>query len=79
METKKCSTCKTEKPVTDYYKNTSRKDNLQSQCKACVNIKKRLHYQNNKEKYKKAYQEFLKRNPNYTKKNPEKNPEKNPN
>ena len=29
------------------------------------NKKKILHYQNNKEKYKQCYQEFMKRNPDY--------------
>jgi len=35
MGTKKCSHCKLEKPLNEFYKNRSRKDGLQAQCKKC--------------------------------------------
>ena len=35
METKWCPKCKTEKFLSEFYKNKSRKDGLQSQCKQC--------------------------------------------
>lgn len=65
MEYKICTTCNINKSYKEYYKNNSRPTGIQSQCKSCVNIKKKIHYQNNKEKYKQAYQNFLERNPNY--------------
>lgn len=67
IESKICSTCNIKKTSDEYYKNKSRPTGLQSQCKTCVNIKKRIHYQNNKEMYKKAYKNFIERNPNYFK------------
>ena len=46
-----CTKCKLEKPVTDFYKATRRKDGLQPACKSCMNVsyktsrsKKREHY-----------------------------------
>jgi coenzyme F420-reducing hydrogenase beta subunit len=33
-----CSTCKIEKPITEFYKNLSKKSKISSQCKECVNI-----------------------------------------
>ena len=33
---KRCSRCGQEKPVTDFYRDRSKKDKLQSYCKACV-------------------------------------------
>ena len=41
---------------------------VKSACKQCNKPIKQNHYQNNKEKYKKAYQEFMLRNPDYHKK-----------
>ena len=38
---------------------------VKSACKQCNKSKQRLHYQNNKEKYKQCYQSFIERNPDY--------------
>lgn len=35
METKKCGKCKRELPLDAFYKNSSAKDGLQSECKEC--------------------------------------------
>jgi 5-methylcytosine-specific restriction endonuclease McrA len=35
---KNCSTCKIEKPLTEFYKNLTKKDKLQQQCKECMNF-----------------------------------------
>ena len=43
---------------------------VKSACKQCNKPKQRLHYQNNQEKYKDAFQNFMKRNSDYLKKYP---------
>ena len=35
MNTKRCSTCKTDKPLDDFYKDASQKDEKQRWCKEC--------------------------------------------
>lgn len=37
MQTKKCSRCQQEKPVTEYWKRKQLKDGLSSYCKTCWN------------------------------------------
>ena len=68
-EGKVCTTCREFKFFTDYHKNKTRAFGYNSQCNQCRKPVKQLHYQNNKEKYKQSYQEFMKRNPDYHKKN----------
>jgi len=48
---KKCYHCKKTKPLGDYYKNKTRSDGLQSHCKVCHKIRKKSHYENNKDLY----------------------------
>ena len=65
METKICSKCKLEINISNFSKNTKKKDGLQSECKMCqkeyreININSRKQYYNeNKEKllsYNKIY------------------------
>ena len=64
-EGKICTKCNKYKYLFEYDKNKTKPMGVKSACKQCNKIKKLLHYQNNKEKYKKAYQEFMKRNPKY--------------
>lgn len=47
---KKCSSCKSEKPISDFSRKTG--DKLHSHCKACQSKKAKLHYKKNKDKYK---------------------------
>lgn len=35
MDTKECSRCKQEKPLTDFYRDSNRLDGKRSECKAC--------------------------------------------
>ena len=48
---KRCSTCKVEKPLTEFYKDKTKKDGLRSQCKSCV----KSYYEANKDKLKSYY------------------------
>ena len=64
-EGKICTSCYQYKLLNDYYKNKNKPMGVECQCKQCRNIVKQLHYQNNKEKYKENYENFLKRNPDY--------------
>ena len=45
---KKCSNCHIEKEITEFHKNKTYKDGLQSQCKKCVKEHHKEWYQNNK-------------------------------
>lgn len=51
MQTKYCSKCKTEKSVSEFNKNRSRKDGLQSSCRECKKKYCKDHYNKNKEYY----------------------------
>ena len=49
-DTKTCSRCKVEKPLTEFYKNCDGKGGLKSQCKTCVRAANKLWRENNREK-----------------------------
>ena len=66
-EGKICTTCNEFKYLYEYYKNKDKPMGVECQCKQCRKKVKQLHYKNNKEKYKKAFQEFMIRNPDYYK------------
>lgn len=51
METKLCTKCGKVKPISEFGKNKSKKDGLQSHCKECVREYKKKHYSENKEYY----------------------------
>lgn len=60
METKLCTKCGKVKSVSEFSKNSSKKDGLQSMCKECVRKYKQKHYAENKQYYlekAKAYRE----------------------
>lgn len=50
MKTKRCSTCKETKPVSEFYKNRRAKDGLASNCKMCGDESTRRYRKNNREK-----------------------------
>ena len=52
METKICSKCKQEKPISEFAINRTRKDGHASDCKACRKIYRDKHYLEHKEYYK---------------------------
>ena len=60
-----CSKCNEYKLLSEYYKEKDKPMGVKSACKQCLKPLKQKHYQNNKEKYKQSYQEFILRNPNY--------------
>lgn len=60
-----CSKCNEYKLLSEYYKAKDKPMGVKSACKQCLKPSKQKHYQNNKEKYKQSYQEFILRNPNY--------------
>jgi hypothetical protein len=41
---KQCTRCKELKPLTDFYKNRSKKDGYDCCCKECAKIKQKLYY-----------------------------------
>lgn len=58
LETKKCGTCKEEKPIVDFNKDKSRTDGLQRQCKDCV----REYRKSNRDRIQKQKAEYHKKN-----------------
>ena len=63
-----CNRCREFKPYTLFYREKTIRDGYRGTCKNCEKLRKHLHYIKNREKYKKAYQEFVERNPDYMKK-----------
>lgn len=53
MEIKHCNKCGKDKPISEFGKNKSRKDGLQTMCKKCIvlcaNCHRGVHYQMNKD------------------------------
>jgi len=52
MGKRKCSTCKTPKPVAEFDYRNKAKNILQWSCRECSNKRAREHYRKNKEQYK---------------------------
>lgn len=48
---KHCNKCDTTKATTEFYKNASKKDGLQSICKPCTNETSKSHYVRNVDQY----------------------------
>lgn len=64
-EGKICYYCLIFKSFNLFRKSSTCIDGYRRKCKDCERPMKQKHYLDNKEKYKKSYQEFLLRNPNY--------------
>ena len=62
---KVCTKCNEFKLLSEYHKAKDRPFGVKSACKQCIKPIKHMHYTNNKDKYKQAYEEFMFRNPNY--------------
>tara|TARA_B110000240_G_C13406404_1_gene413293 strand:+ start:64 stop:1056 length:993 start_codon:yes stop_codon:yes gene_type:complete len=58
MDTKVCSKCKTEKPVSEYYKDKRKKSGLYASCKRCFNKTSSKSYQRNIEKNKEIARKY---------------------
>ena len=65
IEGKVCRKCNEYKTFNNYYKESKAPDGLRAKCKQCLYFVKRDHRERNKEKYKRCYQEFIERNPDY--------------
>lgn len=59
---KTCNNCKTEKPFSDFYKCSKRKDGLQTECKLCQNKRKAKFYSDNIDKERKKHLEYYRNN-----------------
>lgn len=57
--TKICKKCKKEKSLSDFYKDSSKKDGLQNKCKECC----KKYYQSHKKQHKKTMANWRKMNP----------------
>ena len=65
IDSKICTVCNIDKPLSEFYINRNHKDNLCSQCKICNNTKNKYYYTNNKEKEKIRYTKWRINNPDY--------------
>ena len=45
-----CNSCKTDKPVSEFYKDKARKDGLTYKCKLCIIERNKKYYETNSEK-----------------------------
>ena len=59
MDCKICTKCNKLKLLNEYHKHVRKPLGVNSQCIECRKPLKQIHYQNNKEKYKYAYQKYL--------------------
>lgn len=58
---KKCSHCKSEKPISDFYKNNKTKDGYSYPCKSCIKIYQNKTKKHLKDYYKKYYEQNKKK------------------
>ena len=47
MQTKQCSTCKEDKPLSDFHRNSSKQDGYQYSCKTCMKVYHKSWYTTN--------------------------------
>lgn len=57
---KTCSTCKKDKPLSEFNKKSSNKDGLECYCKECHRARNRKHYAENPAAYKASSEKFKK-------------------
>ena len=62
METKVCSRCESEKPVSEYYSDKNKKDGLCTMCKPCKNLGNKQYRENNKRNIIKGYKRHYENN-----------------
>ena len=60
----KCRVCKKDKEVSEYYKNSSKVNGINTECKECTKVFRKNYYSKNKEK-------IIERTTNWIKDNPE--------
>lgn len=54
---KKCTVCKQEKDWSEFNKNSTKKDGLQTLCKSCMRIRFKAYYEKNREKQSRVVRE----------------------
>ena len=59
---KVCSDCKEEKPLSDFYKDCTRKDGLRYACKLCSNKRAKKFYQKNRDAIAEKKKEYRQKN-----------------
>lgn len=62
METKRCTKCGEEKPLSEFHKRSRSKDGLQGKCKSCAHVAKKTWYQENKEHERPRMKEYREKN-----------------
>lgn len=62
METKVCSCCKVEKPVSEFYKDKTKKNGFSSHCKVCSAVYKKDYQQQNKDKILAYHKDYRQQN-----------------
>lgn len=60
---KGCTKCKTNKPLSDFYKDKKGKHGHQAQCKVCTNTRTKVYASLNKDKIRSAQKAYVKRHP----------------
>lgn len=63
LHMKRCSKCKSIKPLAEFHQCKSKKDGLRTQCKSCRSILNRNYYDINKDKISSSVRDWAKRNP----------------
>ena len=63
VELKTCSNCKTEKPLTEFSKDRSKKDGTRNYCKCCAKARNKAYYEANREKEKARKKAWREANP----------------
>lgn len=59
---KYCRKCRTDKSSTQFYRNTTKPDGLQTICKSCCNQNSKLHYETHKQSYLDKRKNLTRRN-----------------
>lgn len=62
MKTKQCSQCGEVKPLTDFASSKISRDGKEWECKACKNMRSRLHYAANKSRLQQQHAEYYAKN-----------------
>lgn len=63
METKYCNLCKSQLPISQFYKRKGYENRYYTYCRSCTNEKKKIYDKNNPEKYKERKKRYIKNHP----------------
>lgn len=62
MQTRKCTKCKIKKVITEFHKDSTRKDSLSCWCKACIKIQQKRYYTRHKLNIKSKCKKYRSKN-----------------